>query len=446
MGTKSTASELGYEEAFKNNSEGTDEGGQSKQDSSPVSGSGSTPGVFAGGKLAPGSKILGMPYGYCMSADPTGRIFKNTYCQDANVCFFKVGVMAINRWLYSKIAVDESSDENNIGGLANGLRNALISGGIGGFTINMTQKDKRLIYLDESGYEEYKVAAEALANTLAGYCDGVGFYSGDESIGMIENFGIPFFCSKDTECNEGISNTYSAMEMVEKSNEKARKTRENYMLYGTYGDVKIGAGDDAGILALKNMLTGVVEDAANSLANTGEDTLIGGIASAFNIGLRGSMLLYGQIFSDASTNLSYSLSFKFSSPYGDKKSILQNVLLPFALLLAMGLPRQDSKQTYKEPFIVAINYPGMFNISCGVIKSISWVKGGSNQLWSVDRLPLELSVTIEVEDLYPTMMSSPNEDLMQYNQSLANLAASLAGITSGELGAVELADSFKKLS
>ena len=79
--------------------------------------------------------------------------------------------------------------------------------------------------------------------------------------------------------------------------------------------------------------------------------------------------------------------------------------------------------------MVQINFPGWFTINCGVIKNLSWVKGGDNSLFNTDGLPLEMNVTMQVEDLYPIQLASKNVTVLAYNYGLLSFLETMAGLT-----------------
>ena len=154
---------------------------------------------------------------------------------------------------------------------------------------------------------------------------------------------------------------------------------------------------------------------------------------AFARVVNGSQLLYPNIWTDSQFSRSYNLSFKFVSPYGDKESIFRYVYVPFISLLALALPRQDSTVGYGQPFYVKVNCPGWFESSMGYISSIDFTRGGSDNLWSVDNLPMAIDVTMSLVDCYPSLPMTRKYSQMKYNFGLASFLDTLAGIRSDQL-------------
>ena len=80
-------------------------------------------------------------------------------------------------------------------------------------------------------------------------------------------------------------------------------------------------------------------------------------------------------------------------------------------------------------------YKLWFIIDCGAIVSLTWIKGGDNQIYSSEGLPLEINVTMEVEDLYPTSMSSKIMTYVKYNRNLLCFLENMAGVSVTQLSA-----------
>ena len=161
---------------------------------------------------------------------------------------------------------------------------------------------------------------------------------------------------------------------------------------------------------------------ANYSNIAGIDNIMNKLAGAHTSIATGANLLFPEIWSDSQFRSNFSIEMKFHSPYGDKKSVFENIYLPVLLLLAMTLPRQSGKQGYTGPFIVQCWSKGWFTVNCGIIDSIDLKKGGSSgKEWNIDNLPTEIDVTVNIKDLYPTIMSTAvNEKLGSSGLAFAN--------------------------
>lgn len=145
--------------------------------------------------------------------------------------------------------------------------------------------------------------------------------------------------------------------------------------------------------------------------------------------LKGDQVLFPKIWQDSSFSRSYSLEFNFETPYGDRYSIFRDVYVPFASLLAMILPRQTGLSTYSGPFMCKVECKGLFSIDTGAITGFTINKSKEHQTaYGATR---KITVTLDIEDLYPALMNSPsyatlagNFGLCQYidNLSLVDVA------------------------
>ena len=212
---------------------------------------------------------------------------------------------------------------------------------------------------------------------------------------------IPFYCNV-TNCNisESGSNSIGESVMSTMFSNANSLSREVQYLFGTNVVNNLSENE-----ANANSLAEQISKLANNLGMDGSGLAhrLGTITSC----LSGANILFPLMWQDSQFSKTYTLNFKFSSPYGDPESILMNVYLPYFCLLAMALPRQASSQGYKSPFLVKVSSKGWFNCDMGMIESIDIKRGGTNgDQWTVDSLPTEIEVTVNIRDLYPAMMAS----------------------------------------
>lgn len=69
----------------------------------------------------------------------------------------------------------------------------------------------------------------------------------------------------------------------------------------------------------------------------------------------------------------------------------------------------------------------------GVIQSLTVEKGGDDKLWNVDGMPMEVNVTLTVQDMYPTMAMTKNSSLMAFNIGLQSYLDCMGGIRSDKI-------------
>lgn len=383
-----------------------------------ITGHGVKKGLFFGGD----KKIFGLPFKYSQLADPMGRVYQSTFETD-NTCiaFIKFGIPKINRLLYQKMSVDSGDDSSASFGLnvLLGLRSSVDP--------TETAQDQRLISFKPATNTFMKYATASI-NQLYTLLDLPGIFSPD-GYDSFDNHGFAFYCVKTGGMQESVDNDYTVPDVIDKMNSDAAIKRQNYQLYGTYGKIDTDSQGTA-TAWLKNIATGTLEKIKENIAN---NPIIGSVASVFMKSNKGSMGYYGKVWADSKMNSEYSLTFKFRSPYGSKYEIFRNIFFPFLLLHTAAIPKQDGRFSYQEPFMVQIDFPGWFRVNCGVIRNLSWTKGGDNQLWNVDGLPLEMTVTMQVEDLYPIQLASENVSVMEYNWGLLSFLENMAGLSVSQI-------------
>lgn len=60
---------------------------------------------------------------------------------------------------------------------------------------------------------------------------------------------------------------------------------------------------------------------------------------------------------------------------------------------------------------------------------MSWKRGGSEGLYTKDGLPLEMEVSITVQDLYPVLAMTHNYSALRYNSGLNFFLENMAGMS-----------------
>jgi len=228
----------------------------------------------------------------------------------------------------------------------------------------------------------------------------------------IRTYGLSFFVDASSVANDSIDNSYTESEM--ERNAKALSDSVTEMRFSMGQKNLFGKITDA-ITRLPELLKGGV----------GVFTTTGAVSAI----MKGAKMTFPKVFEDNNFTRSYSISFKFVSPYGDKFSIFNYVYLPVLSLLCFTLPRQLGINTYIAPFLVKMDYPGNFAIDMGVITRMSIDKVGDSSSWSIDGLPLQLNVTIDVMDLFPVLMMAKSGKLINQSVSMAVYLNNMAGLS-----------------
>jgi len=224
--------------------------------------------------------------------------------------------------------------------------------------------------------------------------------------------GLSFFADSSTTSSISIDNSY-----IESTLEQEARSAANKLT-----DMKYSVSNKNWFGKITTVIGGLMDGATSIMTLLGSD----GGASAI---LKGAKLTFPKVFEGSSYNGgNYSISFKFTSPYGDPFSIFQYVYLPTLALLCFVLPQQLSATSYIAPFTVKVDYPGNFAVDLGAITRVSVDKNADSNNWTVDGLPLSLNVTVDVMDLYPTFMMAKSITLMNIGVSMSVYLNNMAGL------------------
>jgi hypothetical protein len=177
------------------------------------------------------------------------------------------------------------------------------------------------------------------------------------------------------------------------------------------------------------MREGMVENAIKGVSDfIGGDMKDGGVRASLGDAILGMNPMFPEVWKDSSFSRSYTLNFKFHSPYGHPMAVYQNVLGPFIMLLSLVMPVSSGMGTYSEPFVFQVDCPGYFACDLGICTDFSFTKGGSENLWTIDGLPRQIDVNMQIRDLYPVLAASRNNDSLFFNVGMGTFLDNLAGI------------------
>ena len=363
-----------------------------------------------GGK---GTKILGMPLFFSPLDDPGRRVFNNTFESDLPVVFIQPGKPYVNKKLFG--TADEGGWLNLGAKKFNKIGNAGASAVKFLATGRTDFRDNRFQAFKSASAEYYNYVNTLLvqvhtAMALDGVFDLTGFLNNGK-------YGLAFYASKGTSVSESASNDYSLSEIAREAQDKQAQIREKKLAAQTGGT------------SIISMVGNWFGELMKSIA---EIPVIGGLIGSLTENLDGSGLYYPDKWDDSNFDRSYSLEFRFYSPYGDPSSIFYYVYLPFLCCLCLGLPLQDSYYSYSQPFIVRANAPGYFECEMGIIRSISFERG-TDQTWTAEGLPREITIRMTLTDMYPKLMLSQHTNQLKYNYAMVSYIDCLAGVRYDQL-------------
>lgn len=403
--------------------------------------------------------ICGMPFRFNPHADPAGRIYNKVLMRDMPIVTFVPGRPERRVDTESGRTFEEYLSSANY----NGGNNYLDASDYG-ITTNSnssagkdapfswllkSQKnrsitanfDTRYYHLKPS-YTEYLNIVELLLTAMAvkmGIVDKehnrIRHYINSYVLGYKEGSvinndanGIRFVCDKNINPSQSINNTFKESMFASSTKEISDISKEVQFLMGRSS-------------ALENM-AGFATKVTDAIANVGSsllDTLTGGgsgfsgltdtIMTGANAALAGVNLYYPEIWNDSSFSQNFSLNFTFTSPYGNTDAIFEYVIVPFVLLLVLAMPLQVLSNGYTSPFLIMADIPSQFTTDLAVITDMSWERGGGENLFNKDGLPMVIKCSISIKDLYPIFGLPSNWGLLRHNPGMHGFIDNLAGLS-----------------
>lgn len=157
-----------------------------------------------------------------------------------------------------------------------------------------------------------------------------------------------------------------------------------------------------------NLAGGALGDLASSVWNA-VSGLASGLAQPFGVDALAAVATGSAKVDvpDVWMNSSYSkdISFRLEcrAPYADPVTILKTEYLPLACWLAAVLPRATGQNSWTSPFIARMYSKGFFASPLCMVTGLTVERGGDQNGWSAQRLPLKTVMTVNVKDLSPVM-------------------------------------------
>ena len=256
---------------------------------------------------------------------------------------------------------------------------------------------------------------------------------------------IAFYVDSASSVSESFSNSTTESQLANKINSFSDTGRElNFLLGVTTGNeltqflTDSGYGDEATIESAMQS----VSDIANKYLNGSK--LFEDIAQNFATVAVGGKLIFPEIWADSDYSKSYDINIKLRTPNGDKLSWFLNIYVPLAHLICLTAPKEASEsgpEAYSTPFLVKAFYKGLFNCDMGIVTSLQLSKG-KERAWTLDGLPTEVDVTMEIKDLYSMFVTTSidNPGAFVNNISLVSYIANSCGININETDFVMMLD------
>jgi len=260
---------------------------------------------------------------------------------------------------------------------------------------------------------------------LSGYSKTGGNPLADSSMNFTGQFGsddpmLAFLYDSDSSVTESASSEIqdSILKSLLNFNNAAAKEL-NYITKGTASTDGSPAGMIRQMSSAKVPILGSINDALGSISNMfnldkniGEtvadkvDQFMSNNPAAedvVNAALKGYSVFFPKVWNESTFSKKYTINITLTTPYGNPQSVARNILVPFAYIMALAMPRQASASTTDSPFLIQATAQGSFSIPLGMITNISIKKGGNNDLWNLNSLMSSVTLQLEVADLYEVL-------------------------------------------
>ena len=313
------------------------------------------------------------------------------------------------RWHLSNAYAGRAASGNDFTEIGANLK-AAIEGGMSGI------KDAAGKAIDAMGQRlsaaSDKLAAGDYGNIIRGSAkeslDGDAKVKQDEEMTMnqiqknqmspfyMENYYIDFFI-KPPSYSESLGNSTNQSQFAGMIQSAGSMAKELQFLAGGAMSLESGKFNEQ-IKDYKNNMEQLVKNVGtNETLRRTLSSLITGSTSV----ITGANLIFPEIWESSYYNRDFSLEITLATPYGDRESVFLEILVPLMHLLALVLPRQASVNSYSAPFLVRCTVPGFFSCDMGIVTDMTITKGGSSgDSWTRDGLPTEVTVNLQIKDLY----------------------------------------------
>lgn len=231
---------------------------------------------------------------------------------------------------------------------------------------------------------------------------------------------VAFYIDSETQISESFGNSTTESQLASGINSLSSMSREIQFLIGGSSGLQFEKLKQENATEFSNEINSFVKKYSSMFTKKFQANLSQGILNVAS----GGKIIFPEIWADSSFSRSYSCTIKLRTPDCDKLSIYYNILVPIAHLLGLMIPLQNGVNGIMSPFIVRAHYKGFFTTDMAIITDMSISKGDKCK-WTMDGLPTEVDVTINIKDLYQTLSLSNEtnpKDFARNNQELDYIA------------------------
>ena len=358
--------------------------------------------------------IFGKPLAYLPRTDPNQRVFQKTMLRNNTIVNIIPGIPFQDSEMLAKAkeilddyftqvervmsGSESPARTKKLNKLATDVQDKLIK--------NKCDLRYAVFKQDIAGFmQAYQLMLNRVGTAVFGTQGGLSkFVTENLNLNINESLatrGFKLWVEKGTSISETIDNSYTASVL-----ENAVKSTSALVKQAKFIGQAVGVSNAA-------MET---TEVTSSDANAQAAGLAANIASRT---LNGAAYDFPNIFDASKFNRSYEIAFRFVSPRGDDRSVVNYVLSPFLFMLNCATPRQEGPTGHISPFILQVDAPGFFSTPMGVVTSFSFRKGGDEMLFNDRGLPLIIEGSMTINDLYSNL-SLP----LTYKQFATNFGTS----------------------
>lgn len=266
--------------------------------------------------------------------------------------------------------------------------------------------------------EEYEFNTKDLDETAADWIKqrAIDWWSSLKGTVLGSGNHVGFKIEKGATFSEDFANTTGETGLAERINGLAASRREEREMFGQSFAGRIV--NKTLLSAAEGGLTNIKNSFIEAATNEVKAAAVGVLASAASFDI-GAVLVTGngfleipKVWRSSTMTRNYSFNFKLRSRYGDPVSVFQSIYIPLFMLIALAAPRAIGDSSYTSPFLIRAYCRGMFHIPLGIITSLTINRGSPEFGWSSDFYPLEVNVSVTIEDLSPQLFVSMNDGII----------------------------------
>jgi hypothetical protein len=203
---------------------------------------------------------------------------------------------------------------------------------------------------------------------------------------------IPLRIEKSTSVNDSFSNSTGESSFAGLVKGATDQVKEIQFLAGGNNTTAEKGG---AMNFLTQAVNSIAAETAGAISNNAEAVI-----------KTGGNMLFPEVWKDSTYSKSVTINVKLHAPAGNKRCIYESVLFPLSCILSLAMPRAAGAGVYTSPPLVRCYSKGWFGIDMGMIESLSITRGQDKNDWTSERLPRTVDVSINIKDLWGSMMMS----------------------------------------